>query len=358
MGLKGLKRLGLVVALLIGSAALWGYLSLRALETRVLFTGPEWDIRVGRYLRDQRALSQNPWFRGGPARIPVPAEIKKAAEVLPEPLLTRFRNRDISAAVGKSKERLPPGLAWMSKLAGFDYWAAEGASPPWFLWSTVRRTEGERNGDVRTAYQEGRELARLAGTTHRWADAVDMMLVLHSERNEYDLALAEGRVPVGFAPFDRETLERGSRVIEVAGDFFDFRWQPATLAAVFGDPAHRVGLCAAIERGFDLQLRLRVFLEAGYPDRFRTLDQILAQSETTCRLGAQRRAWADRTTVPEAALRIERLVTRVGGKSPPVFPAETFARWKQYSRIPWLNRYLGLKLAEMSSPSPELLRQY
>lgn len=222
----------------------------------------------------------------------------------------------------------------------------------------LRFSAGEERGELRPAFQEVRELARLAGSSHRWSDAMDMMLVLHTERNEYDKFSAEGRVPVGFKPFDRETLERASRVIEVAGDFFDFRWAPTALAAVFGDSTYRVGLCAGIEHGFDLQLRLRTFLESAYPERFRVLDQILSQTESKCRLGPQRRAWAARGDSPPPPLRSERKLTRLGGKLPPPFPSETFARWSQYSRIPFLNWYLGLRLAEMSSQDPEIARQY
>ncbi len=356
--LRKFKRLGLGLVLLIGGLAIAGFLSLRSLERRVLFSGPGWEARISRYLQDQNKASQNLWFRSPHDRVPVPAEIVRAAEIVPDDLMRRFKSRDLASGVEKSKEPVPAGLAWMAKLSGFDYWPAGGEAPPWLLWSMVRRMEGERRGEISPAFLEVRELARLAGSTHRWADAMDMMLVLHSERDEYDRLAADKHAPSALNPFERETLERASRVIEVAGDFFDFRWQPTTLAAVFGDPAHRVGLCAAIEHGVDLQMRLRDFLETSYPERFRVLGQVLTQTQTNCRLEPQRRAWADRSGAPIASLRRERRLERVGGKTPPDFPTAKYEQWKRFARVPFLNRYLGLRLAELASPDPELARHY
>lgn len=354
---RKVKRLGLGAVLLIGGVALWATLTLRSLERRILISGTDWDIRVSHYLKDQSALSKVAWFRGAHDRVPVAPEIVSAAENVPDDLMRRFRSREVASG-GKSKDPIPPGLGWMSKLSEFDYWPAGGEAPPWLLWSMVRRMEGERRGEVPTAFLEVRELARLAGSTHRWADAMDMMLVLHSERDEYDRLASDGHAPSAIKPFERETLERASRVIEVSGDFFDFRWPTTTVAAVFGDPAHRVGYCAAIERGVDLQLRLRDFLETSYPDRFLVLGQVLAQTQASCRLEPQRRAWADRSGAHVASLRRERRLERVGGKTPPAFPTEKYEQWKRFARVPFLNRYLGLRLAELASADPELARHY
>jgi hypothetical protein len=290
--------------------------------------------------------------------VPVSESVRAAAALVPKSLMAQAKERTLASTSGASKggrsaRQVPPELAWMEKLAGFDYWPSEGPSPPWFLWAMIRWSSGELR-----AFQQSRDLARLAGTTEHWADAMDMMLVLQGERDEYDKLTSEKRAPIGFAPFTRETLERASRVIGVTADFFDFRWPAETLAAVYGDPVHRVGLCAGIEQGLDLQLHLRPFLESSYADRFRVLDRVLEQTKPFCRLEEQRKAWANRGQFPESLLRAERSVTRVGGKTPPAFPLETFAQWRRYARVPFLNRYLGLRLAEMASADPELGREY
>ncbi len=353
---RRLKRVGLALLLLIGIALGVGYFQIRELERHVLLSGPEWDKKIGRFLEDQNRVSQIPWFRGGFARVPVPPEIVKASQSVPESLVTRLRERRLAGST-PAKTEGPGGMGWMSKLSGFDFWPSEAPSPAWLLWAMSRWSSGQ-DGDQKKAFVEARELARLAGTSQRWADAMDMMLVLHGERDEYDKAVIRGKVFPGFVPFDKETLEQASRVIEVTGDFFDFRWPPPALAAIFGDPSHRIGLCAGIEHGLDLQLRLRPFLETHYPDRFRILDQVLTQTEGSCRLSAQRKAWADRTTVPKETFRSERSLVRVGGKAPPPVPVEQYEKWKDYAKIPLVNWYYGLKLAQIGSPDPELARQY
>jgi hypothetical protein len=344
--LKWLGRSVVMLALLVGAAGAFGYWRCTVLEEEILFEGAEWDGRVTRFIDEERALSQDPWFRGGPARLAVPETLRAAALRHPKDEAGLLRRLDAAAARGGMRGAVTAELSWMADLGKYDYWPSGGESPRWLSWGKLRFDKGVSSGKVKEAFREVRELARLAGTTQRWEDATAMVQLLRLEREAYDFLSSRGKPPPGVKPYEKAALEQATRVIGSAGDFFDFRWPHLTVVSVYGDLTYRIGLCSGLDGRAGFQRELASFLGRYYPERFRILGQVFDKTEGHCRSQAAKRAWSDRALASEGRVFV------------PKAAAEAAARWRPYRRVPILGWYLGLRLAELGLPRPQILTHY
>lgn len=216
---------------------------------------------------------------------------------------------DIPPALAKTD------LAWIAKLKDFDHWDLFASGPnarlvgenpvfvsPYaypfpefgFLSRAVRlhlRRALDR-GDISSALNEVRHLARLVYTTETLVGSMDAVNILKMERAAYDEAVKR-RISVSstYEPVSSETLVKMKTTLWVTAGFADFA-APDVLARVFLDAKSTwpLGSCGALAETAQAVVLTSDFLKKKYPfevdmnEQHAVIQRVFEASKPHCRL--------------------------------------------------------------------------